>query len=157
MYKIIGIDQKIYGPVSADQLRRWLAEGRLNQMTLLLADGGTDWKPLSSFPEFSVPPLVPPTITPSATSTGSSDSSMAAAGLTFGIIANTCCFGFVFALLGIICSAIALAQPQNKNRGLAVAGLILSILGMLSHFFVPALLSLLFAGGEFGHHFRRHF
>lgn len=53
MYKIIGSDQKQYGPVSAEELRRWIAEGRINGQTLIQADGQTDWRPLSSFPEFA--------------------------------------------------------------------------------------------------------
>ena len=62
MYKIIGGDQKEYGPVSAEDLRRWVAEGRLNAQSQVQADGSSEWKPLASFPEFadlvaSVPPL----------------------------------------------------------------------------------------------------
>ena len=55
MYKIIGSDQKEYGPVSADEIRRWVAESRANGQTLLQAEGQTDWRPLSSFPEFAAP------------------------------------------------------------------------------------------------------
>ena len=53
MYRIIGGDQKEYGPVTAEQLRQWLAEGRLNAQTSVLPEGATDWKPLSALPEFS--------------------------------------------------------------------------------------------------------
>ena len=53
MYKIIGADQKQYGPVSAEEMRRWIAEGRVNAQTLVQAEGQTDWRPLSSFPEFA--------------------------------------------------------------------------------------------------------
>jgi hypothetical protein len=53
MYKIIGADQKEYGPVSADEMRRWMAEGRVNAQTLIQGEGQTDWRPLSTFPEFS--------------------------------------------------------------------------------------------------------
>jgi hypothetical protein len=56
MFKIIGTDGKQYGPVSADQLRRWIVEGRANASTLVQAEGSTDWKPLSSFPEFAAQP-----------------------------------------------------------------------------------------------------
>jgi hypothetical protein len=58
MYKIIGADQKEYGPVSIDQLRQWLTEGRLNGETLVRAEGQQTWRPLSSLPEFAG--LVPP-------------------------------------------------------------------------------------------------
>ena len=53
MYRIIGGDQKEYGPVTGDELRRWLAEGRLNGQSLARAEGATEWKPLASFPEFA--------------------------------------------------------------------------------------------------------
>jgi hypothetical protein len=53
MYKIIGGDHKEYGPVSADEIRRWLAEGRLNGQSLIRLDSGAEWKPLASFPEFA--------------------------------------------------------------------------------------------------------
>jgi hypothetical protein len=53
MYKIIGGDQREYGPVSADELRRWIAEGRLNAHSLARSENTTEWKPLSAFPEFA--------------------------------------------------------------------------------------------------------
>jgi uncharacterized protein DUF4339 len=53
MYKIIGADGQQYGPVGADQLRRWIAENRINDRTLVQPEGAQDWKPLSSFPEFA--------------------------------------------------------------------------------------------------------
>jgi TM2 domain-containing membrane protein YozV len=64
MYKIIGTDGRQYGPVSADQIRQWLAQNRVNQQTMAQAEGAIDWKPLSLFPEFAsdfkpVPPAVP--------------------------------------------------------------------------------------------------
>jgi hypothetical protein len=52
MYKIIGADREEYGPVSADQIRAWLSEGRADGRTMAQAAGSTDWKPLSAFPEF---------------------------------------------------------------------------------------------------------
>lgn len=52
-YKVIGGDLKQYGPVSEDDLRRWIADGRLNAMSLVQVYGEVEWKPLSSFPEFA--------------------------------------------------------------------------------------------------------
>ena len=52
MYRIIGIDGRQYGPVTAEQLRGWITAGRANGLTLVQADGSTEWKPLSSFPDF---------------------------------------------------------------------------------------------------------
>ena len=53
MYKIIGADRQQYGPVSADQVRRWLVEGRADGRTLIQLEGTTEWKALSQFPEFA--------------------------------------------------------------------------------------------------------
>jgi hypothetical protein len=53
MYKIIGADQKEYGPVSADDIRQWIAEGRANGETPIQAAGMAEWRPLSLYPEFA--------------------------------------------------------------------------------------------------------
>jgi hypothetical protein len=68
MYRIIGADGNQYGPISADQLRQWIAEGRANAQTKILAESTTEWKPLSEFPEFfpstSAPGAMPPPPSP---------------------------------------------------------------------------------------------
>ncbi len=59
-YKIIGGDGKEYGPVSADELRRWMTEGRVNGQTQVQPEGAADWQPLGNIAEFAVaggPPL----------------------------------------------------------------------------------------------------
>jgi hypothetical protein len=53
MYKIIGADQREYGPVPGEELRRWIAEGRANAQTKVQSAGGSDWKALSEFAEFA--------------------------------------------------------------------------------------------------------
>ncbi len=64
MYKIIGVDGQQYGPVNADQIRRWIVENRVNALTLIQPEGATDWRPLSTFPEFGadLKPAAPPAI-----------------------------------------------------------------------------------------------
>src|SRR6266850_2488316 len=64
MYRIIGADGNQYGPISAEQLRQWVAEGRANAQTKILAEGTTEWKPLSEFPEFFGTAAPPPGATP---------------------------------------------------------------------------------------------
>jgi TM2 domain-containing membrane protein YozV len=71
MYRIVGKDGQQYGPVTAEQLRGWIAENRTNAQTLVQGEGSQEWKPLGSFPEFAadlkplqVSPTTPPTITP---------------------------------------------------------------------------------------------
>jgi hypothetical protein len=53
MFKIIGADQKQYGPISEVQIRQWIIDGRLNAHTQAQRDGAGDWLPLSAFPEFA--------------------------------------------------------------------------------------------------------
>ena len=66
MYKIVGVDGRQYGPVSTEEVRRWIAENRANYQTLAQAEGAAEWKPLGFFPEFTAafpmapPPLIPP-------------------------------------------------------------------------------------------------
>jgi TM2 domain-containing membrane protein YozV len=63
MYKIIGTDGRPYGPVGAEEMRRWIAENRVNAQTLVQMEGSTDWKPLGSLSEFaSEMKAVPPPI-----------------------------------------------------------------------------------------------
>jgi hypothetical protein len=52
-YKVIGGDLKQYGPVSEEDLRKWIADGRLNAQSLVQVHGDIEWKQLSSFPEFA--------------------------------------------------------------------------------------------------------
>ena len=53
MYIIIGGDQKEYGPITADDVRQWIAEGRLNEKTLMKTEGDAEFRPLEKFPEFA--------------------------------------------------------------------------------------------------------
>jgi uncharacterized membrane protein len=84
------------------------------------------------------PPLIAPP--PRGTSTAgrqAKTNSYAQAGLIFGILSVTCCCcGFPFGILGLVFSLIALSQisadPQmHEGRGMAIAGLVLSILSLL--------------------------
>lgn len=68
MYKILGSDQREYGPVDVNQIKQWIVEGRANGQTLVRSEGTAEWKPLASFPELagiaSPPPLMQPTAFP---------------------------------------------------------------------------------------------
>ena len=53
MFTIIGGDGKEYGPITAEDLRKWIAEGRLNEQTLTKGEGDAEFRPLSAFSEFA--------------------------------------------------------------------------------------------------------
>lgn len=144
MYKLIGADGKEYGPVTADQLRQWIAEGRANHETFILTENATEWRPLGAFGEFAgalaagAPP--PPGITGTLPSNAPMKSSgMAIAGFVLGLFSVCscfcCCTGLPCSTMGLIFSSIALSQmkhnPLQGGRGLAIAGLVLSILGLI--------------------------
>jgi membrane-associated protease RseP (regulator of RpoE activity) len=151
VYRIIGGDQKEYGPVSADEIQLWIEEGRANGQTQVRDEDGP-WRPLSTIPEFAEvlsrmvrppPPARLPTGRPATQTNG-----MAVAGLVMGLFSVSvgifCCVPF-FPVLGIVFSAIALAQTKKNpgvqsGRGMAIAGLVLSAMGLIFSLFVIMLL-----------------
>jgi len=70
MYKIIGADGKEYGPISIEQMRDWMRQGRVSLQTQVRPEAGGDWRPLSTYPELnpatSLPPLPPPSFSDQA-------------------------------------------------------------------------------------------
>ena len=55
MYLIIGGDKKTYGPVTADEVHRWIREGRADERTQIKREGGTNWEDLGNLSEFFPP------------------------------------------------------------------------------------------------------
>lgn len=144
MYKILGTDNKEYGPVSADQVRQWINEGRANRSTLIQAEGATSWKPLSLFPEFSATlASAPPTPAPPASrpmpAASNGSTGLAIASLVAGAISLPgllCCCGItpVSAGLGIVFGIISLVQSKGRpqsGRGMAWAGIALSVAALV--------------------------
>lgn len=144
MYKIIGADGKEYGPVAADVLRRWVVDGRANSQTRVLLEGTTEWRALGDFPELTATLAVPQTIGAlpgaGAGATAPTTNPMALTGFILSLVSITiglcCCYGLPFNILGIIFSAIGLSQikrnpEKHTGRGLALAGLIISIVSLL--------------------------
>ena len=109
MYKIIGADGKEYGPITTEQLRQWIAEGRAGMQTKVLPDGATEWTTLGQLPEFATaaPSVAPNVFTPSTAGTAGAEQ---VNGPAMGLI--------VVAILG------ALAQA---------AGLIMHLAGAATH------------------------
>lgn len=154
MYKIIGADQKQYGPVSADEMRQWLAEGRVNAQTLVQAEGQADWRPLSSFPEFATAPQPLPSGTPLTTApAGNAADLVNGPGIAFLVLGIICAltgvWGVVSHLLGIGMGAFgpgaegrANLPPQFQQMVTVMSGglgLVLNFIGLaLSAFFIFA-------------------
>jgi len=137
MYRIIGADQKEYGPVGLDELRRWMAEGRLHANSPVQFEGATEWKPLASFPELMglLPANRPVPLTPQSTLPVQQSNSMAVAGLVLSCVAMLCCSCGPLGVLGIVFSAIGVAQanrdPAQSGKGIAIAGIVIGSLTVL--------------------------
>ncbi len=144
MYKVIGNDGQIYGPVAADKIREWIKQGRLESRTAILPDGAAEWTFVGLLPEFAgefstQPPLITPTKAAATPVHARPNNGFATAGFTCGILSLVfccCCGGFPFNLLGLVFSIIALAQINGQTEkqagwGLALTGLICSALSLL--------------------------
>ena len=139
MYKIIGNDGQTYGPVTAEQIRAWISQVRVENRTAVLPADAAEWTFLGLLPEFAPhfsgpPPVIAPpkpnAVLPNKTN------GFATAGLVCGILSCVCCCGCPFNVLGLIFSIIALVQINaqvNKQAGwgLALAGLICSVASLL--------------------------
>ena len=124
MYRIIGTDGRQYGPVNAEQIRRWLAENRLHAQTLVQMEGVPDWKPLGSLAEFvaDLNAVPPPVISPPGAVAARASHKIAA-----GI------FGILLGSLGI----------HKFILGYTGAGLIMLLVSVLSCFILSPLMHLI--------------
>jgi len=153
MYYIIGDDQKEYGPVSVEQLRQWIAEGRANRNTKARTAASESWRSLSEFPELidsfkwsTTGPPIPPLPSPPR-GTASKTSGLAVASLVLGIF-GLCSFGLT-ALMGLILGIVAMVRIHRSNgalkgSGVALAGTVVSavfvlILPVFAGLLLPAL------------------
>jgi hypothetical protein len=139
MYRIIGTDQKVYGPASPEDVRAWIAEGRVHRNSLAQMENASDWRPLSSFSEFAealnLQPAPTAPVTPMSPLPIQQSNSMAVAGLILSSVALVCCGCAPIAILGLVFSCIGLVQanrdPAQSGRGLAIAGIIIGIIALL--------------------------
>jgi len=130
-YKVIGVDQKEYGPVTEEQLRQWIVDGRLNAQTQVQVEGATGMKTLSELPEFAgaFQGSTPPPLPAGAAAIPAKTSGMAVTSLVLGVLGVFTCG--ITALFGLIFGIIALVKVSNsrgalRGGGIALAGVIVS-------------------------------
>ena len=133
MYRIIGKDGQQYGPVTAEQLRAWIAENRANAQTLAQAEDAPEWKPLGSFAEFaaelkSSPPsaAAPPTLTAPPSSSNPRASNKLPAGIC-GILLGA--FGVHKFILGYTGPGLIMLLVSVLSCGLAYP--VMHIIGLI--------------------------
>lgn len=143
MYKIIGSDGKTYGPVDAEKIRSWLAQGRLDNRSPVLPEGAAEWTYLGLLPEFApagggLPPIIAPPVIAPPPPLVKRTNDFALAGFVFGLLSLflACCCGCPFSLLGLIFSIVALVQiggqpEKEEGWGLALVGLICSVASLI--------------------------
>jgi hypothetical protein len=108
MYIIIGGDQKEYGPITGEDVRKWIAEGRLNAQTRMKAESDAEFRPLSAFPEFAdafgTPagmPSAPPLYNSPGANAGREDALQSVKGPAIALIV-TAILNMILALWGLV-------------------------------------------------------
>lgn len=126
MYKIIGVDQKEYGPITGEQIRFWITEGRVNAGTQARAEDSATWQPLSAFPEFAEAlglDAPDPTAAPAfgSQSAGGREAALQAVKGPAIALKVTAIIGLVLVALGLVVNVLSLAGVQF-NFGLQQMG-----------------------------------
>ena len=157
----IARDGKQLGPFSLEEINRQLAAGTLSLSDNAWYEGASGWAPLSSVPGVTTAattpassPAVPaatPSVAPSVpAATGAGPAApqvvvvaaptepLAIWSLILSIVGllGFCCGGPVLGIAGVICGHLGLskinANPQLQGRGLAMAGLVIGYLSVVS-------------------------
>jgi hypothetical protein len=152
MYRIIGADGKEYGPVTIDQLREWLAQGRINAQTRVKPVEGGEWKTASDMSELAAllrppdaraagqatPPILAPPKLPAR------DNGLAIVSFVLGLCSFVVCLSVLTGIPAIICGHIARSRATRlparySASGLATAGLVLGYLSIAVSLVVAAM------------------
>lgn len=159
MYKIIGADGKEYGPATLEQMKRWVAEGRVNPQTRVLAPGAAEWLPASQVPDlrealaqvqagilaaggspgvFAVPGNAPPSAPVGAPTQG-----LAITSFVLGLL-GMLCLGLISGLPAIVCGHVAHGRARRDparygGGGFAIAGFILGYCSIFATIILAAL------------------
>jgi hypothetical protein len=149
MYKIVGGDQKEYGPITSDQIREWIAQGRASGQTLASFEGAP-WKSLSTFPEFAdalraaAPPSIAQPSYPGQTMLAARSNTLSIVGLILSVI--LCCPPL--SLTGLVLCTIGLSQIQ-KNPEAYTTSKIVPIIGIVIGILDLILNIVFFASGSY--------
>jgi hypothetical protein len=148
MYKLVGADNREYGPVSREEVLEWIAQGRANGQTIARFEDGA-WKPLRTFVEFqdalgaggAASVNAPPIETWATAGEAPTFSGVGAQRQTnwpavLGLIASIvcCCCPFVGPILGLALSATGYAQIKSHpsaystSAAVPIIGIIISLL-----------------------------
>jgi hypothetical protein len=159
-YFIIGGDQKEYGPITAEDIQLWIAEGRLNAHSSARSETETNWRPLGSFAEFAAAfRTAPPTIAPPDNSAGAHNAAMEAIKVPAICLKIIAALGFVLSLWSLFrlvffqkqvqeeISRAVSQYPQLQDAGFQKMLMALyGPVGMASNAFAMVISAVIFAG-----------
>ena len=111
------------GPVDLSTLQQMVATGQLASTDHVFSEGGSDWLTVSSVPLLAGgmgggPPVINVTVPTGSVTPADGANGMAIAGFILSLVGC--------APLGLILSLVALSGKNKANRGLAIAGAIIS-------------------------------
>jgi TM2 domain-containing membrane protein YozV len=128
MFKVTGSDGRQYGPATAEDIRRWIAENRVTAQTLLLAEGTTEWKPLGAFAEFALESKTtpPPIVAPPPTAASSRANNKVAAGICGILLGHLGIHKFI---LGYTTAGLIMLLVNLPTCG--IGGVIMWVIGLI--------------------------
>lgn len=146
MYKIIGADGKEYGPITAEQVRQWVAEGRANAQTKVLPDGSTDWKTLAEVPELATAATMAPPLSQPAYAYQPAAAVSQVQGPAIGLIV-TAILGFIAQVAGLLMNILGVSMgAMQSGRQEAWMNMFSGGLGIASSIFAMAIAGLILYG-----------
>ncbi len=121
------IDGVQQGPIALGVLQQYVASGRLKATDSVFREGSSSWVQVGSVPELMGTGSGGSSnggtiINVNTNGTESGTNGMAIAGFVCSLFGCTC----IFSILGLIFSLVALSGKNKANRGLAIAGAIIS-------------------------------
>ena len=136
------------GPVSADQIRMLLQAGALRADDFVWNDKLTDWLPAEQIPEFAG--FLPSGVKPA--DGARHVSGMAVSSFVLGLLGTNLLF-FLGSILAVVFGHLALGQIRDsggavRGRGLAIAGLILGYIIVISTVVVGIVLGCMYLLGD---------
>jgi hypothetical protein len=148
VYYLIGDDGCQYGPVDEQTVLGWIAESRTNANSLLRHGDSGDWRKASDFAEFAAALATQTEITPLQPDLAGTGAGGIPQWTRPARTNGFAIWGFVVSLLGVLscpCGIASLAglmlsvagiiriknQPEQRGKGLALAGCVISFLTLL--------------------------
>src|SRR5262249_36191125 len=148
MYKITGADGKEYGPASLEQIKEWIAQGRINAQSRIQQVGSVEWKAASEYPElaafFGPATISGPAPAPSVPAAGKQKQGLAITSFVLGV-PSLICFGLLAGIPAIILGHIAYSRArrtpgQYGGSGFAIAGFVMGYVGFVTTMLLAAML-----------------